>query len=166
LILVIFSFDSVDLHGILLTINWALSMASNSSNGEHQGSLISGVAPDETSPLLRVDSSNSKISVSASTTKLLATEETADIETSEIRQKDSTAAVISLLLIGKHPLSFTFVPVANDFHQASSPRMQMVRWYLPQRQRSHRIIRSWNPQVGFSRAMHSLKLLHSPCSQK
>jgi hypothetical protein len=75
-------------------------MASNSSDVEHQGSLIIGDATDESSPLLRVGSSNSKTSVSSSTAKLLATEETADVEVSEVRQKDSAAAVISLLLIG------------------------------------------------------------------
>jgi hypothetical protein len=75
-------------------------MASNSSDVEHQGSLIISDAPDERSPLLRTDSRNSKTSVSSSTTKLLATEETVDVEVSEVRKKDSTAAVISLLLIG------------------------------------------------------------------
>ena len=75
-------------------------MASNSSDVEHQGLLIISDAPDESSPLLRVDSSNSKTSVSSSTTKLLATEETVDVEVSEVRQEDSAAAVISLLLVG------------------------------------------------------------------
>ena len=75
-------------------------MASNSSDVEHQGSLLIGDAPEESSPLLRVDSSNSKTSVPSSTTKLLATEETVDVEVSEVRQKDSAAAIISLLLIG------------------------------------------------------------------
>jgi hypothetical protein len=75
-------------------------MASNSSDVEHQGSLIIGDAPDESSPLLRVDSSISKTSVSSSTTKLLATEETVDVELSEVRKNDSAAAIISLLLIG------------------------------------------------------------------
>jgi hypothetical protein len=75
-------------------------MASNSSDVEHQGSLVVSDAADERSPLLRVDSRNSKTSVSSSTTKLLATEETVDVEASEVRKKDSTAAVISLLLIG------------------------------------------------------------------
>jgi hypothetical protein len=75
-------------------------MASNSSDVEHQGSLIISDAPDERSPLLRIDSRNSKTSVSSSTTKLLATEETVDVEVSEVRKKDSAAAVISLLLIG------------------------------------------------------------------
>ena len=77
-----------------------LSMASNSSDVEHQGLLIISDAPDESSPLLRADSSNSKTSISSSTTKLLATEETVDVEVSEVRQKDSAAAIISLLLIG------------------------------------------------------------------
>jgi len=75
-------------------------MASNSSDVEHQGLLIISDTPDESSPLLRVDSSNSKTSISSSTTKLLATEETVDVEVSEVRQKDSAAAIISLLLIG------------------------------------------------------------------
>jgi hypothetical protein len=75
-------------------------MASNSSDVEYQGSVIIDSAADEGSPLLRVDSSNSKTSISNSTTKLLATEETADVEVSETQQKASAAAVISLLLIG------------------------------------------------------------------
>ena len=75
-------------------------MASNSSDVEHQGSLIISDTPDENSPLLRIESSNSKTSVSSSTTKLLATEETVDVELSEVRKNDSAAAIISLLLIG------------------------------------------------------------------
>jgi hypothetical protein len=75
-------------------------MASNPSDVEHQGSLIAGDAPDESSPLLRVDSSNSKTSTAGSNPKLLATEDIADVEASEVRQKDSAAAVLSLLLIG------------------------------------------------------------------
>jgi hypothetical protein len=75
-------------------------MTSNSSDVEHQGSLIISDAPDERSPLLRVDSRNSKTSASSSTTKLLATEKTVDVEVSEVRKKDSAAAIISLLLIG------------------------------------------------------------------
>jgi hypothetical protein len=75
-------------------------MASNSSDVEHQSSLVIDDAQDENSPLLRADSSDSRTSVSSSTTKLLATEEAVEVEAGETRRVDSAAAVISLLLIG------------------------------------------------------------------
>jgi hypothetical protein len=143
-------------------------MASKFSDVEHQGSLINGEGPDESSPLLRIDSSNSKTSVSSFTTKLLATKETADVEVSEMRQKGRCCRHC---FTPSHRCvairSVTFFRLTNDFfYQVSSSRMQMVHWWSPQRQRSHRISLSWNPQVGYSRAMRYLRLLHSPCSRR
>ncbi|KAE9374982.1 MFS general substrate transporter [Stipitochalara longipes BDJ] len=76
-------------------------MASSSLEVEHQGSLADG-NPNESSPLLRVSSNNSKTSISITTTKLSASEEATDVDVdvSEIRQKNSPATVLPLLLIG------------------------------------------------------------------
>jgi hypothetical protein len=73
-------------------------MAPNSSDA----SLISENASNETSPLLDVESNNSKTSIPSSKIKLPTSEDAINIQVdgSDIRQKHNAAAVLSLLLIG------------------------------------------------------------------
>jgi hypothetical protein len=113
-------------------------MASNSSDVEHQGSLVIGDAPNENSPLLRVESGNSKTSVSSSTSKLIATEEAADVEVSEMRQKDSAAAVISLLLVGMY--LFVSSPLCS-LPMTSTRRLHLeCRWFIGNRHSANDLV--------------------------
>ncbi|KAN0099173.1 efflux pump antibiotic resistance protein [Hyaloscypha variabilis] len=112
-------------------------MASSSSDA----SLISDNASNETSPLLDVESNNSKSSIASSTTKLPASEEADNVEVDGggIPQKHSAAAVLSLLLIGVFIASAdgsliiaTAPTISSHFSQLESASWLLTSYALSQ----------------------------------